>query len=126
MALINMIQFKEEQNLWKIKLEHYKQENTLLKYRLSEMVDNGEGSKFLQKAEYFQNQLLITDERLKRLFNELDEFSNLFKDDKDGRELSEKITADYNKFTKDIFQFEKTFLSLTKKFNKKMLGNTEH
>lgn len=125
MTLVNINQLEQEQNLWKIKLEHFKQENVLLKYRLSEMVDNNEGSKFLQMAEYFQNQLLIADERLKKLFNELEQFSNLFKNARNERELSDKIITNYNKFKKDIFQFEKKFLNLTKEFNEKMLENTK-
>lgn len=126
MTLVNINQLEKEQNLWKIKLEHFKQENVLLKYRLSEMVDNSEGSKFLQMAEYFQNQLLITDERLKKLFNRLNQFSSLFKNTKNERELRGKMIADYNKFREGIFQFEKKFLSLTKEFNEKMLENTKN
>ncbi|HET7119074.1 MAG TPA: hypothetical protein VFI29_21455 [Hanamia sp.] len=125
MTLVNINQLEQEQNLWKIKLEHFKQENVLLKYRLSEMVDNNEGSKFLQMAEYFQNQLLIADERLKKLFNKLEQFSNLFKNARNERELPDKIITNYNKFKKDIFQFEKKFLNLTKEFNEKMLENTK-
>ena len=54
-------QLLQEQEAWKRSLEFYKQENALLKYRLSEMVDKSEGDHFLQTAEYFQNEFLIKD-----------------------------------------------------------------
>jgi len=54
-------QFEHEHKAWQRSLEFFKQENALLKYRLSEMVDNNEEDVFLQLAEYFQNQLILKD-----------------------------------------------------------------
>ena len=54
-------QFEHEYNAWMRKIEFFSQENALLKYRLSEMVDNNEGNNFLQMAKYFQNELLLKD-----------------------------------------------------------------
>lgn len=126
MTSVNNNQFDQELRLWKIKLEHLKQENVLLKYRLSEMVDNNEGSNFLQMAEYFQNELLIIDDKLKKLFNKFDEFSIQFRESDNERELPEKKITEYKKFMKDIFQFENKFMNLSKEFNEKMLENTQH
>ena len=123
---LNNSQFVHEQNSWKIKLEHFKQENVLLKYRLSEMVDDNEGNKFLQKAEYFQNELLIIDILLEKLFNELEKFSAPFRENKDGCLLTDVIVTDYNKLNKSFAHFEDKFLNLSKEFNEKMLENPSH
>ena len=114
MTSVNNNQFDQELCSWKIKLEYFKQENVLLKYRLSEMVDNNEGSNFLQMAEYFQNELLIIDDKLKKLFNEFEKLSIFFRE------------TEYKKFMKDIVQFENKFINLSKEFNEKMLENTQH
>lgn len=124
MTSVESNQFDQEQHIWKEKLELFKQENVLLKYRLSEMVDDSEGSQFLQMAEYFQNELLIMDDKLRNLFFKLDELSNLFQHPKNGKELPGNMTAGYNKLNKDISHFENRFMELSKEFNKKMLENT--
>lgn len=126
MTLLKNNQFESEWDLSKIKLEQFKQENVLLKYRLSEMVDNNEGSKFLQMAEYFQNELLITDEKLKKLFNKLDKFSHPHQNYINEKKLSGEIMTDYNKLKKDILQFENKFIILKKEFKEKMFENSNH
>ncbi|MEO6837400.1 MAG: hypothetical protein ABI261_07065 [Ginsengibacter sp.] len=126
MTFLKYNQFEQEWNLCKNKLEHFKQENVLLKYRLSEMVDNNEGSKFLQLAEYFQNELLITDEKLKKLFHKHEEFSNKHLDPENEKTLSEQIISDYKGLIKEIIQFEKKFVKFKKEFNGEMLENTRH
>lgn len=112
-----------EQNSWKFKMEHFKQENVLLKYRLSEMVDDNEGNNFLQKAEYFQNELLIVDVSLDRLSGELEKFSGLLRKNKNDNLLPDKIKTEYNKLKKSWVYFEDRFLSLSKEFTEQMLEN---
>ena len=119
-------QFEHEYNAWARKLEFFSQENALLKYRLSEMVDTNEGNNFLQMAEYFQNELLLKDEMLKKIIKELQEFSDLLKRFKNEKIPSEKMSAHHDKLRKNILQFEKKFLSLSNEFNEKMLENSEH
>lgn len=126
MGPLNNSQFVHERNSWKIKLEHFKQENVLLKYRLSEMVDDNEGNKFLQKAEYFQNELLIIDVLLEKLFNELEKFSGSLPENKNGSLLPDEVATDYNKLKKSFVHFEDKFLNLSKEFNEKMLENSSH
>lgn len=124
MTSVDSNQFDQEQHVWKIKLEQAKQENVLLKYRLSEMVDNSESSQFLQMAEFFQNELLIMDDKLRNLFLKLEEFSRFSQQPKNGKELPGNLMADYNKLKKDISLFERKFLDLSKEFNRKMSENT--
>jgi hypothetical protein len=106
---------------WEKKLERFRQESALLKYRLSDMVDSDEENLFLQKAEYFQNELLLKDEMLKKLIKEVQNY-------KDLREtklyLSKKINALHPKLQNDISKFERLFLILSKEFNEQMLQNS--
>ena len=126
MKSLKKTQFEHEYNAWTRKLEFFAQENALLKYRLSEMVDNNEGNNFLLMAEYFQNELLLKDEMLEKLIKELQEFSGLLGRFRSEQKLSEKITTYHNKLRKGILQFEKKFLNLSNDFNEKMLENTAH
>jgi len=123
MTLLDRNQFNQEQHIWKEKLERFKQENVLLKYQLSELVDNNEDNNYLQLAEYFQNELLIMDDKLKNLFFRLEEFSRFLRRPKKEGELPGKEIADYNNLKKDIAKFEKKFLKLTDEFKGKMSEN---
>jgi hypothetical protein len=114
MKIVNHNQYEQEHNAWQRSLEFFKQENALLKYRLSEIVDNNEDDQFLTLAEYFQNELLLKDELLNKLQKNLQELHN-------SHHLSEKITSNQNKLRKEILEFEKNCLYLSDEFNKKMM-----
>ena len=103
---------------WTKKLELFRQESALLKYRLSDMVDADDGNVFLQKAEYFQNELLLKDEWLKKLIPEVQYYKDLAEN---KLHLRKKINALHNKLQKDISKFENQFLILSKEFNEQML-----
>lgn len=119
-------QLEHEYNSWKRKLEFFKQENALLKYRLSEMVDSYEGTSFLQMAEYFQNELLLKDEGLNKLTTILQEFVNDGEEVRNQERYEEELIAKQNELRKIFLKFEKTFLSLSNEFNEKMLRTPEH
>ena len=119
-------QLEHEYNSWKRKLEFFKQENALLKYRLSEMVDSYEGTSFLQMAEYFQNELLLKDEGLNKLTTSLQEFVNDGEEVRNQERYEEELIANQNELRKKFLKFEKTFLSLSNEFNEKMLRTPEH
>ena len=119
-------QLEHEYNSWKRKLEFFKQENALLKYRLSAMVDSYEGTSFLQMAEYFQNELLLKDEGLNKLTTSLQEFVNDGEEERDQERYEEELIAKQNELRKKFLKFEKTFLSLSNEFNEKMLRTPEH
>ena len=108
------------------KLVHFLNENALLKYMLSEIVDENQEKSFLPVAEYFQNELLIIDVLLKKLFNELEKFSGSLRENKNGRLQPEGVAADYNKLKKSFVYFEDKFRRLSKEFNEKMLENSSH
>lgn len=114
MKIVNHNQFKQEHKAWQTSLEFFKQENALLKYRLSEMVDNNEENGFLQMAEYFQNELLLKDELLNKLLKDLHGLQN-------AESISEKMISMQGKLRNEVLKAEKKFLHLYNEFNEKML-----
>lgn len=114
-------QIKHEHMSWLRLIEFFRQENALLKYRLSEMVDNSEDSLFLQTAEYFQNELLLKDEALKKLIKELQEYSDIIQN---KIAVSPQLINNHNKLRSDILEFEEKYATLSKEFNEKMLQNS--
>ena len=110
-------QFLHENKTWCRLLDFFKQENSYLKNRLSEVVDISTDKEFLALAEQFQNKFIIKDEyidELKRdiirqeyILNELNEFLP-----------DEKITGIQSKFRNEMEYFEKDFNQLKNGFNK--------
>jgi|SRR5690242_3329871 hypothetical protein len=111
-------QIKHEHMSWLRMIEFFRQENALLKYRLSELVDSSEDSLFLQTAEYFQNEFLIKDEALKILIRQLQEYSDLIQS---KVKISPQLIDTHNKIRNDILMFGKDYASLSKEFNEKMV-----
>jgi hypothetical protein len=118
-------QFEPESKAWERSLELIKQENALLKYRLSEMVDFSDEKDFVQMAEYFQNELLLKDDALDKLVKELKSFSNEINGQKTNED-SEKIIYKHDKLRSSMAQLEEEFLQLANEFNRKMLENDKH
>jgi len=117
MNILKNNQIEQEQKSWQRTMEFLRQENALLKYRLSEMVDNNEENHFLQTAEYFQNELLIKDDMLKKLIDELQKYTEIIK----NNNSSSQILSMHNKLRNEITIFQKEYLVLSKDFNEKML-----
>ena len=124
MIVIQNNQIKHECNSWERSLEFFRQENALLKYRLSEMVDNNEQDHFLPIAEYFQNELLLKDEALHRLIKSVSEFDIELNKIPGPKKVPQNLICQQEKLRNDILQFEKKFLNLFNKFNEKMLQHT--
>ena len=60
-------QFNHEIKTWSRLLDFFKQENTILKNRLAEVVDYRADKEFLVLAEQFQNKFIIKDEHIDEL-----------------------------------------------------------
>lgn len=116
-------QLLQEQEAWKRSLEFYKQENALLKYRLSEMVDKSEGDNFLQTAEYFQNEFLLKDEWLQRLSHSLQSIQEIMSVEKEINQTKNKATKLQEELRHQIGKFEHDFIRLSDDFNQKVLKN---
>ena len=118
-------QLEAENRAWERSLEFIKQENALLKYRLSEMVDYSDEKDFLQMAEYFQNELLLKDDALDKLIKEVKNFPDKINGQNDN-ENAEKILYEHDKLRNKMAQLEEEFLQLSNDFNREMLKNSKH
>ena len=114
-------QLMQEHEAWKRSLEFYKQENALLKYRLSDMVDQSEGDYFLQTAEYFHNEFLLKDEWLVRLSHSLHSTQEALHATPDKTQPEDKRHFLQNELRQQIWQFERDFIQLSNEFNQKVL-----
>ena len=110
-------QFHHENKTWNRMLEFFKQENTFLKNRLSEVLDNSTDKEFLALAEHFQNRFIIKDEYIDELRHDINE---------QDKKLTES-TANYidinlikrqEKLRNEMEYFEKDFNKLKNEFNK--------
>ena len=111
-------QFEKEHVEWEKILQDLNQENALLKYRLSEIVDDNEDHSFLQMAEYFQNELLLKDETLKKLIKQRRELAAIMVKE---QPLSQNMIVKQQELRIKILRFEKKFVGLSREFNEKMV-----
>ncbi len=103
---------------WLRLIEFYRQENALLKYRLSELVDSSEDKKFLQRAERFQNEFLLEDDTLKTLLRNVRQYLDWLED---GNENAPDILNNHHILRDEILRFEKNFIRISAAFNQTML-----
>ena len=99
-------------------IEFYRQENALLKYRLSELVDSSEDKKFLQRAERFQNEFLLEDDTLKTLLRNVRQYLDWLEDE---NEKAPDILNNHHVLRDEILRFEKNFIRVSAAFNQTML-----
>lgn len=115
--------YQQESKTWQGLLYFFKQENALLKTRLSLAVDKRAGKEFLMMAEYFQNQFLLKDEFIRELTSDVREQENFLKEffttDKQYN-----IIKKQDKLRNEISRLEKDFFLLRNEFNKSILPNS--
>ena len=114
-------QFEMENESWKRSLEFIRQENALLKYRLSEIVDGNENGDLLTVAEFFQNEFISNDEQANGFIKMIGRFSEELFESSVMNFLSANMVQQHEKLRSEIVEFEKNFLLLSLDFNKKML-----
>lgn len=112
-----------ENDSWKRSLEFIRQENALLKYRLSEIVDGNEDGDLLTIAEFFQNEFISNDEQASGLIKLIGKFSGELFESSAKNLLSQQMIQQHEKLRNDVVEFEKDFLQISLDFNKKMLGD---
>lgn len=117
MNLAKHHQLQQEVLSWQRSLEFFKQENAMLKYRLSEMVDDSGQPINLQAAEYFQNEFIHIDEKLEILSRSLANFSGKYGLVKEGK----AALKEHDLLRERMYALEKKCLDITLEFNKKML-----
>lgn len=99
------------------KLSHFLNENALLKYMLSEIVDENQEKSFLPVAEYFQNELLLKDEKLKSLSKSVNELTKKFQ-----QEYLKKYDIHTENLQKEILRFQNEYESFSRDFKSKFYG----
>jgi len=105
---------------WQKMLVHFRQENSMLKIRLSELVDKSVLADFLKKAEYFHNELLANDESIRLI---MDSVKYQYHNIKNGRNsIPEKVQEQRVKLKQTITMFNKRFTALNDQFNAEMLS----
>ncbi|MEO6251957.1 MAG: hypothetical protein ABIO79_01515 [Ferruginibacter sp.] len=120
MALIKISkpdQFHHENKTWGRLLEFFKQENTFLKNRLSEVVDHSSGKDFLALAEQFQNKFILKDEYIDELRHDINEQDTNLVNNKNSS-VDNKLLKRQEKLRNEMEYFEKDFSLLKNEFNK--------
>jgi hypothetical protein len=113
-------QFYHENQTWLRSLDFFKQENTFLKNRLSEVVDHRTDKEFLALAEQFQNQFILKDEFIDELRHDINLQQQVLKDDHSIslKPENNKITKKQVKLRNEMEYMEKDFTHLKNEFNK--------
>jgi seryl-tRNA synthetase len=110
-------QFHHENKTWGRMLEFFKQENTFLKNRLSEVVDHSADKDFLALAEQFQNKFIIKDEIIDELRHDINSQNVDLINRKDSL-VDTKLLKRQEKLRNEMEYFEKDFNQLKNEFNK--------
>jgi hypothetical protein len=109
-----------ENNAWLSKLDFYKQEISILKGRLEELIQKNSSKELRKEIEHFQNQLIIQR-------NNLDNIAHAIKINEDeliaaiavNPVAADKRKVDYHEREQDLVKtFEKNFNDLRRDFNK--------
>lgn len=109
-------QVVEEAKSWIRRLEFFIQENALLKFRLSEIVDHDDNATAISLAEYFQNEMLLIDGRAKYLKRSVLNFAKKI-DEEEINYLPAAYDKKQARLRENMVAFEKQFLNITNEFN---------
>lgn len=110
-------QFHHENKTWGRLLDFFKQENSFLKNRLSEVLDHSVDRNFLALAEQFQNKFILKDEFIDELrhdINNQDEHLN----NSAEKAVDNKLSKRQQKLRNEMEYFENDFNKLKNDFNK--------
>lgn len=115
--ILNFDQFHHENKTWKRLLEFFKQENTFLKNRLAEVLENNIDKEFLALAEQFQNKFIMKDEFIDELGHDINTLDRDLRH-KENCMLDNKLIKKQEKLRNEMEYFEKDFYQLKNEFNK--------
>lgn len=116
-------QFLHENQTWERALDYYLQENSYLKTRLSQVVDNNTDKEFVALAEHFQNSFIHNDECIKDLLKDIFGLQKIIKNAIAGIHVDEKkMIQQQNKLRNEMSYFEKDFDLLKSKFNQFLMS----
>lgn len=110
-------QFSHENKTWTRLLDFFKQENAILKNRLSEVVDQRGDKDFLALVEQFQNRFVLKDEYIDELRHDINALDQELSESAGGIPTA-KIIQRQEKLRNEMEYFEKDFSELKNEFNK--------
>lgn len=110
-------QFHHENKTWIRMLEFFKQENIILKNRLSEVLDHSSDKAFLALAEQFQNKFILKDDYIDELRHDMNKQETDLGEEKDNV-VNIKLLKRQEKLRNEMEYFEKGFNQLKNDFNK--------
>jgi len=113
-------QFHHESKTWGRLLDFFKQENTILKNRLSEVVDTTTDKEFLTLAEHFQNSFVTKDEFIEELKKDIREQAMVIENLNRvvGEHTDNRLIKKQEKLRNEMESFEKSFSKDKNEFNK--------
>jgi len=109
-------QYHHENKTWSRLLEFFKQENTYLKNRLAEVLDQRTDKEFLALAEQFQNKFILKDEFIDELRHDINVLDMDLRG-KDDNLLDNMLIKKQEKLRNELEYFEKDFYQLKNEFN---------
>ncbi len=110
-------QFIHENRTWLRLLDFLKQENTVLKNRLAEVLDHESSKEFLAQAEHYQNLFIIKDEFIDELRHDVNGLVQSLTAKFNGK-LDEKMQKKQEKLRNEMEYMEKDFTKLKNEFNR--------
>jgi seryl-tRNA synthetase len=110
-------QFRHENKTWGRMLEFFKQENSFLKTRLSEVLDHSTDKNFLALAEQFQNKFISKDEYIDELRHDINNQDEHLSENTKNT-VDNKLAKRQEKLRNEMEYFEKDFNKLKNEFNK--------
>ena len=116
-------QVLQECMAWERLLDFFKQENSHLKTRLSEVLDNKTDKDFLALAEHFQNQFILKDEFVDEMSHDVREQEQnlLILADKKAT-IEERLIKKQQKIRNEMEFLEKDFNRMKNEFNKYLVS----
>lgn len=115
-------QFIHENKTWLRLLEFFKQENSVLKTRLAEVLDQKNNKDFLALAEHFQNLFIIKDEFIDELRHDVNLQIQALSN-KEKTILDQKVMKKQEKLRNEMEYMENDFSKLKNEFNRYLSTN---
>jgi len=116
-------QVLQECMAWERLLDFFKQENSYLKTRLSEVLDNKTDKDFLALAEHFQNQFILKDEFVDEMLHDArEQEKNLHILAEKKAAIEERLIKKQQKMRNEMEFLEKDFNRMKNEFNKYLVS----
>ena len=116
-------QVVQECMAWERLLDFFKQENSHLKTRLSEVLDNKTDKDFLALAEHFQNQFILKDEFVDEMSHDVREQEKTLVIVAEKKAIiEERLIKKQQKIRNEMEFLEKDFNRMKNEFNKYLVS----